>query len=79
MLYIIFGKLSYHLQDTFETKILKDNCSKKVIYEINMIQKDTTRVSFYPDGAIITNFCSVENIPADYQVEVKYKYVPLTP
>ncbi len=75
MLYIMFGKMSYHYDDTFQTNLLKDTCLKKIIYEVNMIQRDTALWS--NGGGVLSMFCSVENIPADYQVEVKYKYVPL--
>jgi hypothetical protein len=77
MRYIIMGKISYHIKDTFQTMIFKDTCLKTLTYEVNMIQRDTTKVSFYPLGATISMFCSVENVPSDYEVEVKYKYVPL--
>jgi hypothetical protein len=78
MVYIAFGKLSYHHKDTITTTIMKDSCSKVLIYDVSMIQRDTTSLCC-PEGiSVVRNiFCSVENIPADYQVEVKYKYVPL--
>ena len=44
-------------------------------YSISLIQRDTTVLS--NGGAVKGIFCTVENIPADYEVEVKYKYVPL--
>ncbi len=74
MLYIALGKMSYHYSDTFKTNIIKDKCSKRVTYDVQMIQRDTTPFQF---PGIISMYCAVENIPADYQVEVKYKYVPL--
>ena len=77
MRYFILGRLSYYERDTFQTSILKDSCSKKLVYEVNMIQRDTAY--YFPDqrGGILSMFCSVENVPSDYEVEVKYKYVPL--
>lgn len=77
MKYFLVGKLSYHVKDTFQTTLLKDTCSKTLTYDVNMIQRDTAY--YFPDrrGGIIDIFCAVENIPADYKVEVKYKYVPL--
>ena len=72
--YIMFGKMSYFRYDTFQTALFKDTCAKKLVYQVDMIQRDTTHRQFV--GAL-TMFCSVENIPADYQVEVKYTYVPL--
>lgn len=78
MVYIMFGKLSYHHKDTLTTSLLLDTCSKLLTYEVDMIQRDTT-VLCCPYGISVVRsiFCSVENIPADYQVEVKYKYVPI--
>jgi hypothetical protein len=78
MVYIAFGKLSYHHKDTLTTIIMKDSCSKKLTYDISMIQRDTTTLCC-PEGiSVVRNiFCSVSEIPTDYQVEVKYKYVPL--
>lgn len=75
MAYIIFGKMSYYRKDTFETALYKDTCNKKLTYDVTMIQRtDSSLGSFaWP----LYMFCSVENIPADYQVEVKYKYVPI--
>ncbi len=76
MVYIMFGKMSYYYNDTFaSTHILKDTCSKKLVYEVNMVQRDTTLWS--NGGGVLSMFCSVENVPADYQVEVKYKYIPI--
>jgi len=79
MAYIIIGRLSYHNKDTFlMSSLLKDTCAKRVTYEINMMQRDTTvNCCPYGIGAIMNVFCSVENIPVDYEVEIKYKYVPL--
>ncbi|OJV27192.1 MAG: hypothetical protein BGO32_04805 [Bacteroidetes bacterium 37-13] len=78
MAYIMFGKLSYHYKDTLITNLVIDTCSKLLTYEVNMIQRDTTVLCCpYGISVVRTIFCSVENIPADYQVEVKYKYVPL--
>lgn len=77
MVYIMVGKLSYYSNDTFQTNLYKDTCAKKLTYELSMIQRDTIKVSFYPQGIARGMFCSIENIPADYEVEVKYKYVPL--
>lgn len=74
MVYFIVGKVSYHMQDTFKTNVLKDSCLKTLTYQVNMIQRDTTQWQF---PGVQSMFCSVENIPPDYQVEVKYKYVPL--
>lgn len=73
--YIMFGKMSYYYKDTFQTAVFKDTCLKKVTYEVNMIQRYKTLES--NGGGVRSMFCSLENIPADYQVEVKYKYVPL--
>ncbi|HRN95650.1 MAG TPA: hypothetical protein PL084_13080 [Chitinophagales bacterium] len=75
--YIAVGRLSYHQKDTMLSNLYVDTCSRLLTYDVEMIQRDTTKVSFYPLGATMSIFCSVENIPADYQVEVKYKYVPL--
>ncbi|MFN8287799.1 MAG: hypothetical protein U0V74_13665 [Chitinophagales bacterium] len=72
--YIMFGKMSYYRYDTFQTSLFKDTCSKKLTYQVNMIQRDTTHWQF---PGVMSMFCEVENIPADYQVEVKYQYVPL--
>ena len=72
--YIMVGKIAYHYRDTFQTKLLKDSCQRTLTYEVNMIQQDTVFNTF---PGVVSMFCSVENIPADYQVEVKYKYVPL--
>ncbi len=74
LVYIMFGKISYYRYDTFQTNLFKDTCSKKLTYQVDMIQRDTTHRQF--PGAL-SIFCSVENIPADYQVEVNYKYVPI--
>lgn len=74
--YIIIGRMSYHYNDTIGyTRLTKDSCSKKLTYEVEMIQKDTALWS--NGGGILPVYCSVENIPADYEVEVKYKYVPI--
>lgn len=77
MRYILVGRLSYHNRDTFQTALSKDTCLKTVTYEVNMVQRD--KAYSFPDsiGAIQSMYCAVENIPADYKVEVKYKYVPL--
>jgi hypothetical protein len=77
MRYFILGRISYHVKDTFQTTLLKDSCSKKLVYEVNMIQRDTAYYFADQRGGVLSMFCSVENIPPDYQVEVKYKYVPL--
>lgn len=75
MVYILLGRTSYHYRDTISvTELFKDTCNKKMTYDVSMFQTDTTANTF-PGRRTI--FCSVENIPADYQVEVKYKYVPL--
>ncbi|HRG88139.1 MAG TPA: hypothetical protein PLW44_03905 [Chitinophagales bacterium] len=74
VVYIAIGKMSTHRKDTFETTIVKDICNKKLVYNVSMIQNDTT-LSNFPGP--LHMFCIVENIPADYQVEIKYKYVPL--
>jgi len=77
MQYFLVGRLSYHQKDTFQTSLLKDTCSKTLVYDVSMIQRDTAY--YFPDrrGGILSMYCAVENIPADYKVEVKYKYVPL--
>ena len=75
--YIMLGKMSYYYNDTFQTTLLKDTCAKKLTYGVNMIQRTSTLES--NGGGVKSMFCSVANIPADYQVEVNYKYVPLTP
>jgi hypothetical protein len=72
--YIMFGKMSYYRYDTFQTSLFKDTCSKKLTYQVDMIQRDTAHWQF---PGVMSMFCEVENIPADYQVEVKYKYVPI--
>lgn len=79
MRYIILGRMSYHYRDSFAfTSLLVDTCNKKLVYEADMIQRDTAFYCCpYGAGGILSMFCSVENIPADYQVEVKYKYVPI--
>ena len=75
MRYILVGRFSTHYKDTLESILHMDTCSKNLTYELNMIQKDTT---FWSNGGGTQHiFCAVENIPADYKVEVKYKYVPL--
>ncbi|HWB64747.1 MAG TPA: hypothetical protein VG603_14625 [Chitinophagales bacterium] len=73
--YIMFGKMSYFYKDSFQTILYKDTCLKKLTYDISMIQTHLDSLS--NGGGVLSLFCSVENIPADYQVEVKYKYVPL--
>ena len=77
MRYFLVGKLSYHQKDTFQTILLKDTCLKTIVYDVSMIQRDTAY--YFPDrrGGILDIYCSVENIPSDYTVEIKYKYVPL--
>lgn len=77
MRYFLVGRLSYHQKDTFQTVLLKDTCLKTLVYDVSMIQRDTAY--YFPDrkGGILSMFCAVENIPSDYKVEVKYKYVPL--
>lgn len=77
MRYFLVGRLSYHQKDTFQTLLLKDTCSKTLVYDVNMIQRDTAY--YFPDrrGGILDIYCAVEDVPADYKVEVKYKYVPL--
>lgn len=72
--YIMLGKMSYHYGDTFQTSLFKDTCLRKVVYDVSMVQRDTALLQF--PGAR-SMFCAVENIPTDYTVEVKYKYVPL--
>ena len=72
--YIMLGKMSYYRYDTFQTALFKDTCLKKLVYQVDMIQRDTTHWQF---PGVMSMFCSVENIPADYQVEIKYKYVPI--
>ena len=74
MLYLIYGRTSYYYSDTFITALLKDTCNKKLTYTIDIVQRDTNHLEFPGTGFV---FCEVENIPADYQVEVKYKYVPI--
>jgi hypothetical protein len=74
------GKEFTHYSDTFQTRLLKDTCNKKLTYEISKIQRDTTKYCCpYGITAVTSMFCSVENIPSDYKVEINYKYVPLTP
>lgn len=78
MLYLMVGRMSYHYKDTFETFLYKDTCNRRLTYTVNMLQRDTAfNCCPYGIGAVSSMFCSVENIPADYQVEVKYKYVPI--
>lgn len=78
MVYIMFGKLSYHHKDTLATSLLLDTCSKLLTFEVDMIQRDTTVLCCpYGISVVRSMFCSAANIPADYQVEVKYRYVPL--
>ncbi|HRN95765.1 MAG TPA: hypothetical protein PL084_13665 [Chitinophagales bacterium] len=75
MVYLMIGRTSSHYKDTISiAQLLIDTCNKHLIYNISMVQTDTT-LNTFPGRRTI--FCSVENIPADYQVEVKYKYVPL--
>lgn len=75
MVYILLGRLSTHYRDTISfTELLKDTCNKKLTYDVSMFQTDTTPNTFTGRRTI---FCSVENIPSDYTVEVKYKYVPI--
>jgi len=74
MAYIMLGRMSYHYMDTLvAANITKDTCLKKLTYEVNMIQKDTALWS--NGGGILNIFCEVENIPADYTIDIKYKYV----
>lgn len=76
--YLMVGRMSYHYRDTFQTSLLKDTCNKRLIYDVKMIQTDTAyNCCPYGTGGVLSMFCSVENIPADYEVEVKYTYVPL--
>jgi hypothetical protein len=75
MIYFIIGKGSYHRRDTFNTSVVKDTCFKTLTYQVDMIQRDTATWEF--PGGVQSMFCAVQNIPADYKVEVKYKYVPL--
>jgi hypothetical protein len=76
--YIMLGKTFEYYKDTFQTTLWKDTCNKKLIYEVNRIQRDTARYCCpYGITAVSSMFCTVENIPADYEVEVKYKYVPI--
>lgn len=75
IVYILVGRASLHYRDTISvTQLQKDTCNKKLTYEVDMIQRDTTHWQF---PGVMSMFCSVENIPADYEVEVKYKYVPI--
>lgn len=74
MIIFAIGKLSQYHRDTFQTNFFKDTCGKKLTFNINMIQRDT--IPWQAPGAVVSMFSIVENIPADYQVEVKYKYVP---
>lgn len=74
MVYIMFGKTAYHYRDTFQTSLFKDTCNKKLIYQVDMVQQDTAYNTF---PGVVSIFSEVENIPTDYQVEVKYKYVPI--
>ena len=75
--YILVGRYGYYRNDTLHSVLYKDTCLKVLTYEISTIQRDTNRTSFYPQLVARSLFCAVENIPADYKVEVKYKYVPL--
>ena len=75
MKYLIVGRVTTHRRDTFQTNLFKDTCLKILTYDVSMIQRDTTHWDI--PGGVQSIFCSVENIPADYKVEVKYKYVPL--
>lgn len=64
MVYIMYGKMSYYRYDTFQTTLLKDTCARKLVYQIDMLQRDTTHWQF---PGVMSMFCSVENIPADYR------------
>jgi hypothetical protein len=75
MVYIMYGKMSYYYRDSFQTQLLKDTCLKTLTYQVNLIQTHTDSLS--NGGGVLSTFCAVQNIPADYKVEVKYKYVPL--
>ena len=77
MVYIIVGRMSYYHNNILQTSLFRNSCAKKLIYNINMIQKTDTLES--NGGGILSVFCEVDSIPADYDVEVNYKYVPLTP
>lgn len=72
--YILLGKPTHYNNDSFSTKLFIDTCLKKLTYDVNLIQTDTT---YYAQLSIAPIYCFAENIPADYQVEVRYKYVPL--
>jgi len=74
MKYFIIGRTAYHYRDTFTTSISKDTCLKTITYGVNMIQQNTA-LNTYP--GTISIFTALENIPADYNVSVNYKYVPL--
>lgn len=75
MRYLLVGRFSAHYKDTLESTLYKDTCSKILTYDVRMIQRDTALWS--NGGGIQHIFCSVQNIPPDYKVEVKYKYVQL--
>ena len=76
MFFLLIGRMSYYLKDTISfTELKKDTCQKKLTYVVDMVQRDTVLLS--NGGGIRSIFCVVENIPADYQVEIKYKYVPI--
>jgi hypothetical protein len=76
MAYVMVGRMSYYLKDTISfTELKKDTCKHILTYEVKMVQRDTALLS--NGGGIRSIFCSVENIPPDYQVEVKYRYVPI--
>jgi hypothetical protein len=75
MRYILLGRFSSYFRDTLTSTLYKDTCNKVLYYDVKMIQRDTALWS--NGGGLQHIFCSVSEIPADYQVEVKYKYVPL--
>lgn len=74
MIYIMVGRMAYHYRDTFQTTLFKDTCNKILVCQLDMVQQDTAFNTF---PGVVSIFSEVENIPADYQVEVKYKYVPI--
>ncbi len=73
MAYILLGRSTHYINDSFSTELYKDTCLKKLFYNVNFIQTDTV---YHSSTGIVPIYCFVENIPADYQVEIKYKYVP---
>ncbi len=75
MRYFLLGRFSSHFHDTIISTLYIDSCARVLYYDVKMIQRDTALWS--NGGGLQHIFCSVENIPADYQVEVKYKYVPI--